>query len=149
LNYNGDLENIQGKRTLKEYPKPREPSSPPFVPENIDGYFLQAYKAVDDDSYDASAMMSRKVLEVAVKTIDPSGTGKLYKRIEKLEEKGLITKEMKDWAHIVRDEGNDAVHEEAPFSEEQARELLSFVEMFLYYTFSMPAMVEKKRNRRE
>ena len=91
-------------------------------------------------------MMSRKVLEVAVKALDPKGEGSLYKRIENLAKKNLITPDIKDWAHIIRDDGNTAAHEEEPVTKEFAQELLSFAEMFLMYTFTMPNMIKERRH---
>ncbi len=94
-------------------------------------------------------MMSRKVLEIAVKTLNPSGSGKLYKRIEQLYDLGKITDDLKDWAHIIRDDGNEAAHEEEPVSPEFADELFFFVKLFLMYTFTMPGMVQEKKGANE
>ena len=90
-------------------------------------------------------MMSRKVLEVAVKQLNPVGKGSLYERIEQLAAKYIITSDLKDWAHIIRDDGNVAAHEENPIDEPFATELLSFCEMFLMYTYTMPNMIKSKR----
>tara|TARA_B110000027_G_C16051603_1_gene270191 strand:- start:547 stop:843 length:297 start_codon:yes stop_codon:yes gene_type:complete len=90
-------------------------------------------------------MMSRKVLEVSVKRLNPAGEGNLYRRIEELASSGAITEELKDWAYIIRDNGNEAAHEEEPVTAEFATELLSFSEMFLMYTFTMPGMVAARR----
>lgn len=140
-----NIDSVKEYRIISECPKAISISSPQYTPENIDKFYLQAANALKSGSYDASAMMSRKVLEVAVKKLNPSGTGKLYNRIEELSNNGTITEELKDWAHIIRDDGNEAAHEEEPVSAEFSKELLSFAEMFLMYTFTMPGMVAAKR----
>ena len=90
-------------------------------------------------------MMSRKVLEASVKVLNPDSKGVLYKRIEKLYELGKITDDLKKWAHIIRDDGNEATHEDEPTTVGFATELFAFSELFLMYTFTMPGMVEERR----
>lgn len=142
----GNIEANPNYRINSEYPLPTGTYAPKFLPANIDRFFLQAALSLKSGNHDASAMMSRKALEVAVKTLDPSGSGTLYNRIENLAASGKITSELKDWAHIIRDDGNEAAHEENPVTPEFSGEILSFTEMFLMYTFTMPGMVSDRRH---
>jgi len=96
--------------------------------------------------------MSRKVVDVATKKLlggDLAKNETVYKRIEYLSEKGRLTSDLKDWAHHVRLEGNDAVHDEAQFTRDEAEELLSFVELFLTYIYSMPGQLAAARAKRD
>ena len=127
------------------YPIELATQAPKYLPDNIANFYLQAANSLNGKNYDASSMMSRKVLEVSVKLLNPNGKGSLYTRIEQLAEKNIITSELKDWAHIIRDDGNVAAHEENPITESFAIELLSFCEMFLMYTITMPNMIKAKR----
>jgi len=145
-NTNGNIETHPLIHFRKEYPLPQSVEAPSNLPNNIENFYLQAAHALNAGSHDASAMMCRKVLEVAVKKLQPGGAGNLYQRIEALAETNLITEELKDWAHIIRDDGNEAAHEEDPVTSDFARELLSFAEMFLMYTFTMPGMVAERRH---
>ena len=142
----GDIKQVNGLHLLEEYPLSEKTKSPEHLPNNINKFFLQSANSLKSGNLDASSMMSRKVLEVAVKNLNPEGAGSLYKRIEKLFELGKITEDLKDWAHIIRDDGNEASHEEEPVTEEFANELLSFTEMFIMYTFTMPGMVDSRRH---
>ncbi|MFT5708357.1 MAG: hypothetical protein ACI9ES_002659 [Oceanospirillaceae bacterium] len=144
-NTNGNIEQNANIHLQKEYPLPQSVDAPNNLPNNIENFYLQSAHSLNAGSHDASAMMSRKVLEVAVKTLHPEGTGNLYRRIEALEEIGIITQELKDWAHIIRDDGNEAAHEQEPVTPTFSTELLSFAEMFLMYTFTMPGMVADRR----
>ena len=145
-NTNGSIEKNDHFIIKKEYPLPESVKAPKHLPENINKFYLQAANSLNSGNHDASAMMSRKVLEVAVKALEPEGNGKLYHRIEALAASGKITEELKDWAHIIRDDGNGATHEEEPVTPDFSSDLLSFAEMFLMYTFTMPGMVSERRN---
>ncbi|MBN1471232.1 MAG: DUF4145 domain-containing protein [Syntrophaceae bacterium] len=145
INHNGDIDCAPFIKILQEYPLEKDIEIPEYFPENICNFFIQAAKSLRLGNLDASAMMSRKVLEVSVKSLDKNGKGNLYQRIEKLYNDGIITENLKDWAHIIRDDGNEAAHEEVPVNPDFAKQLLSFTEMFLMYTFTLPGMVKDKR----
>ena len=92
-------------------------------------------------------MMFRRVLQRATSSLAPKGTDfrnmRLVARIDALEEKRSITPAMKAWAHNIRVEGNDATHEEdEEFSEQRARGMKDFTELFLIYAFTLPARIE-------
>jgi len=146
LQYKGEIEVNPNLKMIREYPKPSKSVIPKSLPGNINKFYSQATDSLKAGNYDASSMMSRKSLEVAVKTLSPKSSGSLYKIIESLAKQNMITPDIKDWAHIIRDDGNIAAHEEEPVNREHAEELLSFAEMFLMYTFTMPAMVKDKRH---
>lgn len=143
--YTGDIDRYINATVVKEYPPPEELAHPLHIPSPLDNFFLQASKSLRQGNSDASAMMSRKVLEVAVKKLNSGAKGNLYERIEGLEKQGVITRDLKEWAHLIRDDGNTAAHEEEPVSLEFAKELLSFTEMFLMYTFTMPGMIQERQ----
>jgi len=68
-----------------------------------------------------------------------------FRTIKSLESDGLITGDLKDWAHIIREDGNESAHEEEPVTREFAEEIISFTELFLLYVFTMPGMVKAKK----
>ncbi|MBD6946037.1 DUF4145 domain-containing protein [Vibrio parahaemolyticus] len=138
--------NPEACEVLEVYPEAQEPEAPEHVPSNIASFYVQAEKSLHQNSFDASAMMSRKALEVATKTLDPDGSGSLYRRVEKLYDDNLITVSLKEWAHIIREDGNVAAHEIDPVDEKHAQELIDFCELFLMYTFTMPQMIADKKN---
>lgn len=145
IEYPADIDDNPNSAIQKTYPEFVEKKAPQHLPNNIESFFLQAARSLDGKNYDASGVMSRKALEAAVRKLKPKGKGKMYQRIEALEQEHLITPDLKDWAHIIRDDGNDAAHEEEPVSAEFAKELLGFTELFLMYTFTMPGMVKAKK----
>jgi hypothetical protein len=77
--------------------------------------------------------------------LNPSGIGNLQQRIEKLSVAVGVTPAMKEWAHEIRELGNDAAHEEEPFTEIEATTLQAFTELFLTYTFTLPGMLAARK----
>jgi len=144
-NHDGDIESYQYFHCTDEYPRKVERNIPEHLPNNIKHFYAQAISALKADNYDSSAMMSRKVLEVSTKRIHPEGRGSLYQRIETLQKEGRITEDLKEWAHIIREDGNESAHEEEPVSREFSEEILSFTELFLLYVFTMPGMVAARK----
>jgi hypothetical protein len=68
------------------------------------------------------------------------------KRIDEMRSDGALTQDLAEWAHEIRSEGNEAAHEEEPFTEEDARSLKDFCEYFLIYTYTLPKRIELRRN---
>jgi hypothetical protein len=124
-----------------------EPICPPDVPDNIRSAYLSGLDNLRrPNGTNAAAMMFRRSLELAVKKLNPEGRGDLKARIAALSP-DLATPAMKDWATHIRFGGNDATHEEDDFSEEDAKVLHTFAEMFLTYAFTLPEMLKRARGR--
>lgn len=51
--------------------------------------------------------------------------------------------DLADWAHQIRLDGRNAVHEEKPFSKKKAKCLSTFIKLILLYLFSLPRMIEQ------
>jgi hypothetical protein len=52
---------------------------------------------------------------------------------------------MKQWAHQVRLDANEAAHEPEDFSQKDAKKLHSFTEMFLTYAFTLPQILMRAK----
>jgi hypothetical protein len=52
---------------------------------------------------------------------------------------------MKEWAHEIRLLGNDAAHEEDPFTPPEAESLQAFTQLFLTYAFTLPGMLAARK----
>lgn len=130
---------------LETYPNPPIHAAPEHVPERVAKVYIEASENLHRQKYETSQMLCRKALDLATKRLLPESKKRLYGRIEELRDAGKITSEMADWAHVVRDEGNDSVDDENEVHKEEAVELLAFTETFLMYAFTLPGMIEKRR----
>jgi hypothetical protein len=94
--------------------------------------------------------MYRSALDIGTKALDGVPRGKsFFKRLEWLHENHRITPDMRDWADHVRVEGNEALHDPDEFTEEDAKPLRLFTEMFLKYVFELPGEVQAFRGESE
>lgn len=128
------------------YPPPTTPDAPDHLPPNVKEFFLEAAANVKTGPNAAGAML-RKSIDVALKHMDPALTGKMIARIDKAAKSGKLTPELAKWAHHVRLEGNDAVHDDDPFTAEEAEALFEFTELVLMYLFTLPGMLKERRGK--
>lgn len=131
----------------RRWPEPVNGDAPEDTPATIANFFQQGTSSLTSGNFDAAGMMFRKALESATKHLDAeSAKLTLVKRIDKLVEKGALTQEMGTWAHEVRLGGNEAAHEDEPFTKEEAQDLRNFIENFLRYAFTLPSAVRRRSN---
>ncbi len=133
---------------LEVIPEIRSSSAPENTPERAAKFFIESKDDFQRGRYETSVMNCRKVIDIATKALmgDEAKDEKLSQRISMLFAKGKITEDMKDWAHIVRIDSNGAVHSDEEFTKEEAEQILGFTEVFLMYSFTLPAMIEKRRS---
>lgn len=131
----------------EQWPKPESGAAPEDTPATVAAYFAQGTSSLESGNFDAAGMMFRKTLETATKVLDEKLAGKaLVKRIDELATVGRLTPDLAQWAHEVRLGGNDAAHEDEPFTAEDARDLRNFIENFLRYAFTLPSAVRRRAN---
>jgi len=127
------------------YPLPEALKSPADVPGPVKAAFLSGLDNLGrKGGTNAAAIMFRRAIEIAAKTINPNAPkgDNLKKRIADLPA-DVATPAMKEWAQHIRLDANDAAHHPDEFSEEDAKKLHVFAEMFLTYAFTLPAMLKR------
>jgi hypothetical protein len=125
-------------------PEYSEPKCPADVPDNIRKAFLSGLTNLARADANAAAIMFRRTVELATKKLNPDASkgDNLKKRIAGLSD-DLATPAMKEWAQHIRLDANEAAHEEEDYSEEDAKTLRVFAEMFLTYAFTLPEMLKR------
>lgn len=128
--------------------------APESTPPNVAASFEQGCRALEKGDADLAGMGFRKSLDVGtrhlIRAINPPDLEKALKgtldsRIKWLHSNGRLTDELKDWAHIIREDGNEAAHDEEPYSLDEAKQLHEFAKVFLIYLFTIPGMIAAKR----
>jgi len=64
--------------------------------------------------------------------------------VEFLSDKNYIPPDGKEWVDYIRKKGNEANHEITIMKEEDAKDLINFIEMLLKFIYEFPALVSKK-----
>jgi len=129
---------------VKTYPLAAADAAPNDVPAPVASAYLSGLDNLKrKNGTNAAAIMFRRTLEIALKTmVSPPAGNNLKSRIDNLP-KDVATPAMKKWAHQIRLDANDAAHEPEEFSEADAKKLQLFAEMFLTYAFTLPKMLER------
>jgi len=129
------------------FPKPEIHIAPDNTPTRAAQAYVEAKENIQRSRYDTAVMLCRKVLDIVTRDLlgEDSRDEKLVKRISMLHGRGKITEQMKEWAHIVRIDSNGAVHSDEEFTKDDAEEMIGFTEVFLIYSFTLPAMVEANK----
>ncbi|EPB6939423.1 DUF4145 domain-containing protein [Proteus mirabilis] len=135
-------------KIIDTYPKITINNAPENTPERAAKFFIESKDDFQRGRYETSVMNCRKVIDISTRVLMGADAKdeKLSQRISMLFAKGKITEDMKDWAHIVRIDSNGAVHSDEEFTKEEAEQILGFTEVFLMYSFTLPAMIEKRRS---
>ena len=131
----------------RKYPEPTALQCPADVPPQVQSAFLSGLENLGRTyGANAAAIMFRRAIEIATKVVNPSASKRdtLEKRINDLSD-DIATPAMKEWAHHVRLDANEAAHEPEEFSKEDAQKLHTFAEMFLTYAFTLPAMLKRAK----
>ena len=72
--------------------------------------------------------------------------GSLFSRIEKAHDNGLLTAEMRDWAHEIRISANEPRHADDNYegaNEKDAEQVIQFAKALAEYLYVLPARVQK------
>jgi len=130
------------------FPTPLPLPSDKRIPEHIRQDLDEAKICFSVDAYRACAVMARRAIQSAA--IDKGTTkGNLVEQINELESIGIITKDLKEWATVVRWVGNDAAHpNKDKVEKEDAEDILILAEQFLNVIYVAPALAKERRAKR-
>ncbi|KFC13138.1 hypothetical protein GTGU_00160 [Trabulsiella guamensis ATCC 49490] len=130
--------------SVKIYPELKQPDDSPYYPEKIRGLFVELQENIKMKRNAPFIVVGcRSVLEVALRELG-FDDGNLLSRIKQARENGILTESMKNWAHRIRMDGNEAVHE-LDASDEQAKEFVDFLRLFLEITFVLPVRIKEQQ----
>lgn len=123
---------------------------PEHWPEAVGRYWLQAHRTLAEENWDAAAVMARSAMQVALRQNDASGKS-LKHEIDDLATKGILPPHMKDWAHELRELGNDSAHpgpSQTKTNGDDAKDVIEFLDFMLQYLYDLPHQIDQYRKRR-
>ena len=111
--------------------------------EKINMLYSEARRSFSTNSFTAVVLCCRKILmHIAVSKGAPENKN-FIEYVEYLSNKNYIPPDAKWWVDYIRTKGNEANHEIAIMIEDDAKNLLSFIEMLLKIIYEFPANVNK------
>lgn len=132
------------------WPIKRLEKYPEHWPEAVGRYWLQAKRNLKDQNWDAAALMARSSLQVSLREQQAQGSS-LKQEIDDLAIKGILPKIMQDWAHNVRELGNDSAHprpNQPPTSPQDAKDIVGFMDYLFEYLYTLPKRIKEYRERK-
>ncbi|WP_158264352.1 DUF4145 domain-containing protein [Nitratireductor sp. StC3] len=147
---------LDGRRHFDQQPtlvRIMPPSLPKAIPARIAGLWREAAICRRSGLFEAAGAIFRKTIDVATKhlfNVDPRLESKqpavaLRSRIKALGEMGIIDEEMVQLADIAALDGNDAAHDEDPYSSEEAEALEDLTFDLLDRLFVRPDRIARVR----
>jgi len=127
------------------HPAPLPSPTDKRIPESIRQDLEEAKMCFSISAYRACAVMARRAMQSAC--IEKGTTkDKLSEQLQELASNGVITKELKEWADVVRWVGNDAAHPNAEkVTKEDADDILKLAEQFLHVLYVTSAIARERR----
>jgi hypothetical protein len=124
---------------------------PEHWPEDVGRNWLQAQRSLEGQNWDAAALMARSAIQLILRYQEAKGSS-LKAQIDDLANKGVLPPIMKDWAHEVRELGNENAHPTPGgkgTSPNDARDVVEFLSFLLRLTYNLPYDIAQFRKRRE
>jgi hypothetical protein len=131
---------------------PEKPLGKEFedVPTDIASAASEAYACFSINANRAAVLLARTTVEAIAKDKGVS-SGNLKAKIDTMAEQNIITDQLKDEAHEIRFLGNDMAHGDlgTPVDENDASDILGFLDTLLDYVYQQPIAIQKRRELRE
>lgn len=135
---------------LNIYPEPKPIEAPKGTPDDVADDYKEALRGLRVGNIKSSCIMAGSAVETACVHCGATDGG-LKQKIAKLRAEGIVTKSLADWADEIRSIRIDAAHHAdrgAQVTREDAEEAVAFAEMLFTYLYTLPGMIDARRNRR-
>ena len=131
------------------YPQPLPSPTDERIPDPMRRDLNEAKVCMSVDAHRACAVMARRTMQSAC--VDKGASkDKLADQLQELVSNIVITKDLKEWADVVRWVGNDAAHpDNESVSKQDAEDILNLAEQFLHVIYVAPAIAKQHRTKRD
>jgi hypothetical protein len=130
------------------YPSPGAKPTDSNVPKDLRADLDEAKICFAAAAFRGCAVLARRVIQVAC-IAKGAKQHSLVDQIAELTAAGVITKDIEEWAHVVRWVGNDAAHPNAQaVTQADAEDCLNLAEQFLHVICVAPAIAKARRTAR-
>lgn len=107
--------------------------------------YEEARECCSVNAYTSAVLACRKLL-MHIAVAQGAQTGQNFiAYVQYLADNNYVPKGSEDWVDHIRKKGNEANHEIVIMNEEDAKDLISFIEMLLKIIYEFPAHIAKKK----
>lgn len=130
---------------VQVFPQPLPSPTDSNIPEDLAADLDEAKMCFAVQCYRACAVMARRCIQNAC-VAKGAKNDNLFGQVKELTGAGIITKDIEEWATVVRWVGNDAAHPgKDPVTKEDAEDVLNLAEQFLHVVFVTPAIAKARK----
>jgi len=127
---------------LRQYPPVVFGSQVKGLPsEEIESLYNEARRCTGVRAYTAAVLACRKLLMNIAVQKGPDEGKRFIEYVEYSADKGYVPPNGKEWVDHIRKKGNEATHEIALMSEDDAKDLITFIEMLLKFIYEFPSKI--------
>jgi len=113
------------------------------LPNDVESLYNEARDCVAASAYTSAVLVCRKLLmNMAVSKGAEEGKP-FVDYVSHLASKGYVPPDGEAWVDLIRQKGNEANHEIRLMSEQDAKDIITFLEMLLKFIFEFPSKVSK------
>lgn len=134
---------IIGQRA--QIPQPIPGNEVKNVPKLVSSLYNEARRCISAMAYTSSVLTCRKLLMNIAVSEGAAESKNFFFYVEYLAENGFVPPRGKVWVDHIRKKGNEATHEIALMTREDAEELVLFSEMLLKFIYEFPAQIPSAR----
>lgn len=110
----------------------------------IESLYNEARRCTSVQAYTSAVLACRKLLMNIAVQKGANGGKRFIEYVEYLADKGYVPPNGKQWVDHIRKKGNEATHEIALMTEEDAKDLITFIEMLLKFIYEFPSKITPK-----
>ncbi len=112
--------------------------------QNVADLYDEARDSYSVNAFTSTVLCCRKLLMHIAVSKGAQPNLKFIEYVEYLSQNNYIPPDAKDWVDHIRSKSNEANHEIVIMKEEDAKDLISFIEMLLKIIYEFPANIKKK-----
>ena len=124
-------------------PMPGVPFGMPVahLPPEVENLYMEARRCSSASAYTASVLLCRKLLMNIAVSLGAKAGDTFASYVEYLATAGYVPPNGKAWVDHIRKKGNEATHEIVIMQQQDAQDLLLFLEMLLKFIYEFPKKV--------
>src|SRR5262249_33196992 len=123
---------------------------PKHWPSDVGNYWVEARRSIEGKNWTAAALMARSAMQLVARAHSAKGKN-LKEEIDNLATKGLILPIMKEWAHEIRELGNESTHPHpgtTGTNEKDAKDVVEFLTFLMTVVYNLPKQIDDYRKRK-